>query len=480
MKIPTVSIRHSLLWLIVLLSVFLRLYRIEYPLLDWHSFRQADTASVTQEYVKNGIDLLRPRYHDVSNIQSGYENPEGYRMVEFPIINAAIAALIRAIPQLPLVPISRGGSILFSIGTLLSIFYLTKKLSGTTVAYLASFFFAVLPYSIYYSRVILPEPAMLFLSTFSLFAFSQWLTSNKPKWWFLSTVSLAFALLLKPFAAFLGPVYLALLYHHDELKFYKRWPWLIAYGLISFAPLLWWRSWIEQFPSGIPANDWLMNGNNIRFRPAWIRWLGYERLTKLLLGFVGVIFLPLAFIKDSADRLIYFVWWVSIGLFFVVFATGNVQHDYYQIIMIPIVSITLAKGVRFAFDEIEKKSSHFVAFFLISGLILGMLTLSWNQVSGWFNVNHWEYAKAGQVADEWLPEDARVIAPAFGDTGFLFQTKRVGWPIGFEIQDKIDAGATHYVTSSFDDEANQLKEEYFIVVETDDYIILDLRTKKDS
>ena len=73
----------------------LRLYRLHYPLLDWHSWRQADTASVTREYVKaKRVDLLQPRYHDLSNIPSGRPNPEGYRMVEFPIINGIIAQFL--------------------------------------------------------------------------------------------------------------------------------------------------------------------------------------------------------------------------------------------------------------------------------------------------------------------------------------------------------------------------------------------------
>lgn len=479
MKLSSFSIRNTMLWGIVVIAVLFRLYRINYPLLDWHSFRQVDTASVTREYVKNGIDILHPRYHDLSNIQSGRDNLEGYRMVEFPFINGMIAAILTAFPILPLVETSRAVSIAFSIGTLVSLFYLTKSLSGSRVAYGSALLFAILPYSVYYSRVILPEPAMLFFSTFSIYAFDRWLIGNERRWWAMSAISLALALLLKPFVAFLGPVYVAFLYIRAKKKWYVRWPWLVAYALVSFAPMLWWRSWILYFPSGIPASDWLLNGNNIRFRPAWFRWLAYERFTKLILGYFGILTLPLAFIKKGSDRLIYFVWWVSIGLFFTVFATGNVQHDYYQIIAIPIVSMTYAKGLSYLFDILEKKYSHFLGFFVICSVVAISTIASWYHLRGWFNVNHWEYVKAGQVADERLPATARVIAPAFGDTGFLFQTNRTGWPIGFEIDDKIAAGATHYVTTSFDDEAKQLKEVYFIVVETDEYLILDLTKEKE-
>ena len=88
----------------------------------------------------------------------------------------------------------------------------------------------------------------------------------------------------------------------------------------------------------------------------------------------------------------------------------------------------------------------------------------------------WEYVKAGKKVDELAPVDARVIAPAMGDTIFLFQTKRVGWPIGFDIQNKINLGATIYVTTSMDDEAKELELEYKTIEKTKDYLMLDLTT----
>jgi hypothetical protein len=61
---------------------------------------------------------------------------------------------------------------------------------------------------------------------------------------------------------------------------------------------------------------------------------------------------------------------------------------------------------------------------------------------------------------------------------FLYQTNRRGWPLGFDIDQKISAGATHYVTTSKDDEANELKAKYTIIKESDEYVIIDLTKKK--
>ena len=49
-----------LLALIFLGGFVVRLYKINNPIADWHSWRQADTSAVTRNYVKYGINLFFP------------------------------------------------------------------------------------------------------------------------------------------------------------------------------------------------------------------------------------------------------------------------------------------------------------------------------------------------------------------------------------------------------------------------------------
>jgi 4-amino-4-deoxy-L-arabinose transferase-like glycosyltransferase len=450
-------------------------------LLDWHSWRQVDTASVTREYVKHGISPLVPRYHDLSNIPSGLENPEGYRMVEFPALNILTAAIIKAAPDLPLVQTSRMVSILLSLGTLISLFFFVKELFGLKTAYLSAFWFAFLPYSIYYSRTVLPEPAMLFAATFSLTTFTYWLKSKHWGWYLTSLLSLALALLLKPFAIFLFPVYGALVFNKFRWQFWRQWS-LYLFGALALGPLFAWREWIPQYPAGIPASDWLFNSNGIRLRPAWFRWLFYERVTKLFLGYAGLLLVVGSpFFLTRAQLRIFLAWWAGILSYLILIATGNVHHDYYQVMLTAPMSLTLALGSLVIYRQLAKVINPLVA--IVSLVIISSLTLgiAWTQVSGYFNVNHWEYVRAGQAADRLLPEDAKVIAPAYGgDTGFLFQTNRSGWPIGFDIDNKIKQGATHYLTTNYDEEAKDLAEKYFIVEQTEEYLLLDLTSTRES
>lgn len=499
-----ISTRYALLGLIVLLALILRLYKIDNPILDWHSFRQADTASVAREYSKHGIDILHPTYHDLGSIQSGFDNLEGYRMVEFPFIQAVIALILQAAPILSLEVTYRFISVLFSLGTLVSLFFLTKKYSGTKVAYVTAFIFAVLPYNVYYSRAILPEPALIFFFTFSVLQFSIWLKKKKLAHFALSCVSLSLSLLLKPFILIFLPVLFAIAFAEFKFKVFKKAE-LYIFAIVSLIPMIWWRQWILQYPSGIPVSDWLFNSdihslpgwieNNpvlkminkmfgynpdgLRYRPAWFRWLGYERLTKLMLGFLGIIFIPFAAYKlKTKEKWLYITWWISTILYLIIIARGNVQHDYYQVIVIPILCMTIGRGIVALQNILSKHISHVVSASIIALFLTVSMFIAWQQVSGYFMINHPEYIAAGKAADRLLPKDAKVIAPAFGDTMFLYQTNRTGWPIGFDIETKIDMGATHYISTSYDEEAKKLEEKYFTIEKTPEYILIDLTRER--
>lgn len=465
------------------LAFLVRMYKIQSEPLDWHAFRQADTASVTREYVKHGIDLLVPEYHDLANIQSGHDNLNGYRMVEFPLVNALTALIVKYL-HLPLAFSSRFVSVLFSLGTLLSLYALIKAISGKTTAFLSAFFFAVLPYSVFYSRAILPEPAMLFFSTLSLLCFFWWLKKKTLGWYVSSFLALLVALLLKPSVVFLFPVYggLILFVEKSWNNIFKK---ILFYTVTLSLPLLLsvgtlaaWRKWIEQFPSGIPALDWLFNSNGIRLRPAWFRWLFWERLTKLVSGYIGVVFLPFNIFQIQRDLFVYGAWTLSIVIYLIVIATGNVQHDYYQIIAVPIVCIALGRGSQIAYSIASKKIGAQASCGVLAISFIGILFFSWQHVKGYYSINHPEYIVAGQAVDRMTPADALVIAPAFGDTQFLYQTNRRGWPIGFEIEDKIAKGAQYYVSTSYDDEARMLESQYQVLEKNTIYILIDLQKKQ--
>lgn len=470
--------KRLLLILIFILALALRLYKLNTPLADWHSWRQVDTASVSRRFCNQGIDILRPRYHDLSNIPSGMDNPEGWRMVEMPVYNAAHCLFSKVVLPLGLSFEASGRliSVLFSLASGMFLYLLVKKLSTERLALSTSFFWAVLPFNLYYSRVILPEPLLITLSLSWFYFFVLWMEKNSHLSYLLSWFSFALGILIKPYLVFWWLPLLVLFFKKWRQKKVSK---IQIYQFFGFAltlvPFFWWRAWIKNFPEGIPAYMWLLNQNNIRLRPAWFRWLFADRLGRLITGYWGLSFLVLGVAKKSKNAWFY-LWWLASGLaYLVVFAAGNVTHDYYQTILMPIVCILLAKGFLTLLSLAKQKQFNSLIIYHLSFItILFMLAFSWFNVKDFYNINHPEIVSAGERADQVLPSDAKVIAPYNGDTAFLYQTNRIGWPQGFEINKKINLGATHYVSVNFDGETNELMQKCQVLEKTSDFVIINL------
>ena len=192
-------LEYIILSVIIILGFLVRLYKVDSPIADWHSWRQADTASVSRNFAQNGIDMLRPKYDDISSIQTGIFNPNGYRMVELPIYNAVHASLFNLFGRFSLEKWGRILTAFISTITGLFLFLLGKKHYSVKVGLVVSFFYMFLPFNIYFTRVVLPDPLGVLFAISGLYFFGI----NT----FLSGMPFGLAFLQKPFfAVYLFPL----------------------------------------------------------------------------------------------------------------------------------------------------------------------------------------------------------------------------------------------------------------------------------
>ena len=466
--------------LVLVLTIGLRLYHITSPVADWHSFRQVDTAGVAVGFLRFGFDIFHPRYEDLSNIQSGKDNPMGYRMVEFPMYQYVAASFAKTFSQLPVEVWLRLVNIAASAGTAVVLILLVTRFANPTTGLFAGAVYALLPYGMFYGRAILPDTFAVFWAVLGVWLVA--LYTEKKSWILLLAAAIAssVALLAKPTAAFLL-VPVGFLFLRSPKKNIIWVIQLLVYAALTIIPLYLWRKWILQFPEGIPVSEWLFNSNHIRFRGAWFHWIFAERVGNLILGYWGLILLGIGMlVKSEKKEGSIFRWFLAGSLAYVtIFATGNVQHDYYQIIIIPTISIYVAKGLYFLLTNTI--FSRVASWTVATVCMFAMLGFSWFTMRTFYWINRPEIIEAGREADKLLPPDAKVIAPYNGDTTFLYYTKRQGWPLGFDIEDKIKKGATTYVTVSPTDndwETKTLAEQYTVIVRNDKYAIIDLTKPK--
>ncbi len=494
--------KYSWVFLLVIIlgGLLVRLYRFNNPIADWHSWRQTDTSAVSIFLIQDNYDVLHPRFFDISNIPSGINNPQGLRFVEFPIFNLLQAG---SYDLFGVLPIEQWGRLITIFGSLASIFFLYKlvrKHINQTTGFATAFFFAFLPFSIYYGRTILPDQLMVTATLGGIYFFDLWIeksakikdssfanaSADKQKsktklkvqsfwFYFMSLLFTASALLLKPYAIFflLPVVYLS--YRKFGNKMFLKWE-MWVFGILAIAPLAAWRWWLTQFPEGVPVSNWLFNEGNVRFKPFWLRWILFERLTKLILGYSGVIFVILGLLWQKKEKDYLFMAPFILGslLYVFIIARGNLQHDYYQILIIPTICILLGRGVSFIL------SLKFYKPVLIGSVVLvtaSMLYFSWISVKGYFNINNSYIVSAGSQADRLLPKDALVIAPYDGDTTLLYYTKRQGWP-AFQnsIEELIEMGADYLVLQNpIEQDRVNYPLSYKVIASNSAVLILDLR-----
>ncbi len=472
------KLNFFVLSLILIGAFVVRLYKIESPLADWHAWRQVDTASVSKNLIASNYDLLHPRYHDISSIQTGSFNPKGYRFVEFPIFNLLHALFSQSIPQISFETAGRLVSIFSAVITTLALYLIGSAVISSWGGLLAAFFYAFIPYNIYFTRVILPDPLSTCLGTVSIGLFLFYINKNNKLSLFASGIAFALAMLVKPFAIFYAvPIFYLAAKKFTLKKLIQNIPLLIALD-IALIPFLLWRIWLNkpEFLVGIAHMSWALNGDHIRFKPSFFKWIFKERLGTLILGTWGIFPFAVGIISAKSQKMFINFFLLGSLLYVTIIATANVRHDYYQTFIIPSVALALAQGSVFIWNS--QIFNKFLARGLLIFSILIMLLIGIYETKGNYNINHPELMKAGKAADSVLPQDALVIAPYNGDTTFLYQTGRSGWPVVNEsIEGMINKGADYYISVNYDSDTNNFMTKFKALEKNNDYVILDLHQK---
>lgn len=434
---------------LVLINIILRVYKINSPLADYHSWRQADTAAVARNFIRDKrIDLFHPKYDDLSSIQSGKENPQGWRMVEFPFYQGIIAQLYFFYPNLSIEVYGRLVSIIFNLFTLGVIYYLLLREVNLLTAFFASLTYSVLPYFVFFTRVVLPESTavgLTFISIFFIYLFSKDKRRRGFIYYFLSIVFLSLGILVKPTVIFYSFPLLFLIGQRNEKNIFFN-PLIYLFLILSFIPFIWWRIYIEKFPEGIPANDWLLTKVNtpeglktIFFRPAFFRWIFFERLSQLIFGgylifffILGIISVILLERRKEKDKQIFFSSLLLAFFFYLfTFQGGNVQHEYYQVIIFPVLSIFVGLGINFLFKW-QKKINHVVILFFFT-IVIYLLSFyfSFYKVKNYYQISN-ELVNIANIIHSLTKENDLLVTDTNGDTTLLYLIDRRGYPAVYQ------------------------------------------------
>jgi len=473
----------AILTVLLLIGLMVRMYKVNTPLADFHSWRQADTAAVARNFARDGFNLLSPRYDDLSNFQSGVENPEGYRFVEFPIYNAIFAASYTIAPFVPIEVHGRMVSAIFSLCIVAILYYFLLKETGRIGAVFAAATYATLPTVIFWSRVVLPDVMAVSTSFISAFFLYKWVEEKNKKGWIYLFLSLFFfttSVLVKPTVIFFAIPLIYLFVRRYDLSVVKN-PVVYLFFILSVIPLALWRFYIQAHPEGIPASAWLITTVNtfegprtIFLRPAFFRWIFFERINNIALGGYLTFLFLLGVVSQTKKYFLYSILAASL-LYLFVFEGGNVQHEYYQILIYPALAIFIGVGVNFLYAKKRELTSVALSTAVVISCFALAYYFSYYKVKEYYHIPN-DLIQISSIIKTFTSPNDKIVTDRMGDTTLLYLSDRKGSPGMSKSPEEFKTMGYKYLVTASKDliQDMQVKQTGKIVFQNDQFTLFEL------
>lgn len=327
----------GVLIILFVLGFAIRMVDLTDPPLDFHPTRQLRSAIIARSLYYRSLPETDDWHRQVAVSQY-----TGEGIIEPLVMETIVATTYRVIGSDP-VWVARIYSSLFWVIGGLGIYFLTSAMTSPDGGVLATAYYLFIPFGIIASRSFQPDPLMVMLIVFALWAVYYWY--RKPSWKtaILAGVLAGLAMFVKAVALF--PILFAFAAFFLVSKGFKNaikdpQIWLIA-GL-SILPMIAYTVY-GVYIMGSMESQFLG-----RFFPEMWRDLGFyfqwEDMATGIVGY-GPVFLALLgtlLFSNWGLRALGIGLWIGYFLFGMTFPYHFTTHSYYHLPLIPIVAITLA------------------------------------------------------------------------------------------------------------------------------------------
>jgi 4-amino-4-deoxy-L-arabinose transferase-like glycosyltransferase len=345
------------------------------------------------------------------------------------------------------------GRLLSIIFSLIAIYFFYKLCLEITcdkkIAFWSSFFYTIIPTNIYYSRTFQPESLVLMSAISGTYFFYKWIKDDQKKNFFISSLLICLACLVKVVPAlylFLPLTYLV--WQKFKYKMFSNLN-LYLYASIIIVPTFAWYFHSYQVANeyglsfGFGVQKFALPFNRLGIIvEQFIYFITVRHL--LVLGFIAMIFG--IFCKRKTKEEIFFnVFFMSSIIYLVIIADIASLHEYYQLPLLIPASIYTAKAF-ISFRHKKKIVNIGLIFFLFTALIFYSLEYIDKE-----NPNSSELFELAQIIKKRIPKDSLIIVTTGGDPTLLYLSHKKGWIVSPNIinqvylSDRIKDGAKYLV-----------------------------------
>lgn len=399
---------------------------VKSPVFDFHSWRQADTASIARNFVREDFSPLHPQVdfrgdQAVGFVETGFE------------LHAFLAATLAKVVGFS-TGLGRLVSVLsFPLSALLLWAFLRDRY-GQGAAVVGTAIYAVgLPLTMYVDRSILNEP-LLTLLTFASFRSAQlYLRDRRLPALAALIASMALIAIVKPTYLVAGAFVAGLFMERQGLRGLARWElWVVAAAAIGAG-----TAWFQHART-LHALTGLSFGVTDKLFDAELLLSGrfvskiLTRLVKDVLGPVGIVAAIYGVIvaRQSGRWAEVFGLAAFVGYLAVV-TTGNFAHNYYQLPVVPPAVCAIALGLVTAVDRsgarrswpVERRIAVLAALIWVAAVSTFVRAAS---AHSWYEVDYTRVHICEELRRV-VPPDQRLAFVHYGSPDLLFCVDRKGW-----------------------------------------------------
>jgi hypothetical protein len=404
--------------LIFIIGFFIRLYDLTDPPLDFHEARQLYSAVIA-----------RGMYYEMDSTA-----PEDKRELaiafwrSIPLLEPQIQERLVATTYLLVgeehLWIARIYSSFFWVSAAIAVYSLAKRISSFYGAIIATGIYLFLPFGIIASRSFQPDPLMVSLLVWATWALYRWI--DKQKWIFaiLAGLLCGFAILVKPVAVFplLCAGFLLSLSAFNVRQFVtNKQVWTII--LLTLLPVGINYLFLSDRTVTSFVDSYILSFQSLLTQPRfYIRWtetingiLGFGTLVASLLG--------VTLLKASKERALIIGLWIGYVLYGLAFPFHFMTHNYYHLMIIPIVALSISPLAGLVFSQISRQPRIWriiamVILLFAAGFQLWNARVELARVDYRAEVDGWK-----RLARE-LPEDGEILAIT---QGYGLRLMYYGW-----------------------------------------------------
>ena len=348
-RISTKVLQNVLVVLLFCAGLGIRLYDLTDLPMDFHPTRQYHSAVIARglyerwggQYPEEEIPLIRAQEASEARIE--------------PPIFEYLTAVTFLLVKSDALWIPRLYAILFWLAGGVPLYLLTKKHLGFAGGIVGLGFFLLVPFGVYASRSFQPDPLMISLCIFSIWAMDRWREGPTWKMAIVTGLLMGAAILVKQVTVLFLPVaFIALAWAGSGFRqmIRNRQVWVI--GILAILPAAVYNLY------GIFISRTLAGQYSERFFPElWVDPGFYNRWSNMIQDTIGLpIFilslLGLLLIPKSSLKTILTGYGIGYVLYGFAFAHHISTHNYYQLTVFPLIAAGIGAAANSLFAAIRK------------------------------------------------------------------------------------------------------------------------------